>query len=201
MKNSNQWWARLALGLGVAEVLLALCSWVLGATTDSSSLHSMLSSEGIRWMFGHFAEMLSSRYLVWLLLLAIASGPLMDCGILRIFHFKRRLLYRERTGLVMIGGVLVLIVVCMLLLTAVPHAVLLSVTGDLYPSPFSDSIVPVTACSVMMVCVVYGGITSAFQSVTDIYRSLVRGIARCAPLFLFYVLVFQLVGTVRFVFS
>ena len=89
----------------------------------------------------------------------------------------------------------------MLLLTAVPHAVLLSVTGDLYPSPFSESIVPVTSFSIALLSVVYGGITSVFSSLTDVYHSLVRGVSRCAPLFLFYILIFQLIYSVRFIFS
>ena len=87
--KSDRTIACIALTLGIVELLLALVSWLLGATTDSNTIRSMLSSEGIRWMFGHFAEMLSSRYLVWLVLLSIASGPLWDCGIFRVFHLKR----------------------------------------------------------------------------------------------------------------
>ncbi len=199
--KSDRTIACIALTLGIVELLLALVSWLLGATTDSNTIRSMLSSEGIRWMFGHFAEMLSSRYLVWLVLLSIASGPLWDCGIFRVFHLKRSLLYRERTALFLVGGLLLIIIASMLLLTAVPHAVLLSVTGDLYPSPFSESIVPVASFSIALLSVVYGGITSVFSSLTDVYHSLVRGVSRCAPLFLFYILIFQLIYSVRFIFS
>ncbi len=60
--------------LVLAQLLLMLVSWIWSAAVPASGVRSMLSSEGIRWFFGHFAEMLATPLLVWILLLAAAYG-------------------------------------------------------------------------------------------------------------------------------
>ena len=46
----------LALGLGVAQILLMLTSWLLTAAMPENYNRSLLSSEGIRWFFGQFQD-------------------------------------------------------------------------------------------------------------------------------------------------
>ena len=57
----------VALLLVVAELLLVLLSWLLSAMM-TEGVRSMLSSEGIRWFFGSFSEVVQTPLLVWLLL-------------------------------------------------------------------------------------------------------------------------------------
>ena len=85
--------------------------------------------------------------------------------------------------------------------TAVPHAVLLSATGDLFPSPFSASLMPVLAFSLCVSSIVYGVIAGTFQSLRDVYEALLYGIRWAAPVFLFYILIIQFYESLLFVFS
>ena len=55
----------------IAQVLLVLVSWLLSASM-TEGVHSLLSSEGIRWFVGQYVNMLASPLLVWLLLLSMA---------------------------------------------------------------------------------------------------------------------------------
>ena len=69
----------LALALALAQLLLIFVSWVWSAAMPLSGVRSMLSSEGIRWFLGHFAELMASPVLVWLLLGAMAYGAIVKC--------------------------------------------------------------------------------------------------------------------------
>ena len=137
----------IAVALFGAQLILMLVSWLWSAAIPDSGVRSMLSSEGLRWFMGRFSEMVSTPLLSCLLLVAIAIGCFLRCGVTRVF-LAPRISYRAHRALWMGGAVLVACVVVMLLLTAVPHAVLLSATGELFPSPFSASLVPVLAFSV-----------------------------------------------------
>lgn len=75
----------LALGLGVAQILLMLTSWLLTAAMPEDYNRSLLSSEGIRWFFGQFQDHLASPVLVWLVLGGIAYGAFCRSGIV---HYK-----------------------------------------------------------------------------------------------------------------
>jgi aminobenzoyl-glutamate transport protein len=81
-----------------------------------------------------------------------------------------------------------------------PHAVLRSATGDLWPSPFSYSIIPVLSFSLCLFSIVYGIIAGTFQSLSDVYHSLLYGIRWASPLLLFYILFIQFYESLMFVF-
>ena len=185
--------------LVVAELLLVLVSWLLSATI-AESVRSLLSSEGMRWFVGNFVSMLSTPWLVWLLLLAMAGGCVWQSGVLSVFsaHVPSRN-YRQRIALRVTLAFLILYIAVVLLLTAVPHAVLLSATGGLLPSPFSRALVPIAAFGLLLVSVTYGWLSGRFTSVADILASLSFGIGRAAPLFVLYVLVVQFYESLRFV--
>ena len=168
----------IALSLFLAEIMLILLSWLLSAAMPNSGIRSLLSGEGLRWFMGHFGNILATPQLAWLLLAAIAVGCLKCCG------FKRSPLnYRERRALLIGGSILAVCILAILLLTFMPHAVLRSATGDLWPSPFSYSIIPGT-----------------FQSLGDVYHSLLYGIRWASPLLLFYILFIQFYESLMFVF-
>ena len=123
----------IALALALAHLLLILTSWVWSAAMPLSGVRSMLSSEGIRWYLGHFAELMASPFLVWLLLGAMAYGAVVRCRSLQGNS------YRSSRARIISIVFLVVYVGVVLLLTVFPHAVLLSASGLLWPSPFSAS--------------------------------------------------------------
>ena len=167
----------IALSLFLAEIMLILLSWLLSAAMPNSGIRSLLSGEGLRWFMGHFGNILKC------------------CG------FKRSPLnYRERRALLIGGSILAVCILAILLLTFMPHAVLRSATGDLWPSPFSYSIIPVLSFSLCLFSIVYGIIAGTFQSLGDVYHSLLYGIRWASPLLLFYILFIQFYESLMFVF-
>lgn len=186
----------IALTLVVVQLLIMLVSWLLSAAFPTSGIRSLLSSEGLRWLMGHFSQLLATPLLAWLLLCAMAWGCLLRSGLL-----VRPTNYRERRAQLMALLLLAVIVGVMLLLTVVPHAVLLSAVGGLWPSPFSASLVPVVAFSITLVSAFYGLVSGRFENISAVYDAVLFGIRQGAPLFLFYVLVIQIYESFMFVLS
>ena len=183
----------------VGELLLVLVSWLLSATL-TENVHSLLSSEGIRWFVGSLVAMLSTPWLVWLLLSAMAGGCLWQSGLPTILGTRTTALnYRQRIALRMTIALLIIYIAAILLLTAVPHAVLLSATGQLLPSPFSRALVPIAAFGLLLLSATYGWLSGRFTSVAAVVDSLSFGISRAAPLFILYVLAVQFCESLRFV--
>jgi len=184
----------IALALFVCELLLMLVSWLYSAAFPASGVRSLLAGEGLRWLFGHFAHMLASPVLVDLLLLAMAVGTLRQS---RLLHFGST--YRESRARLMTLLLLLIYVALLLSLTLLPHAVLLSATGRLWPSPFSNSLLPVTALAVITLSAFYGVVAGHFSGIGKVYDSLLYGIQQAAPLILFYILLTQLYESLMFV--
>ena len=186
--------------LVVGELLLVLVSWLLSATA-TGDVRSLLSSEGIRWFVGGFVSMLSTPWLVWLLLLSMSGGCLWQSGLLAILNTPSSALnYRQRIAQRMTFAFLIIYIGVILLLTAVPHAILLSATGQLLPSPFSRAFIPIVAFGLLLLSIAYGRISGRFTSVADVLAALSFGIGRSAPLFVLYVLATQFFESLCFVF-
>ena len=173
----------IAFLLFAAQLLLMLVSWLLAAAIPTSGVRSLLSSEGLRWLLGHFSDMLGTPVLLCLLLLLMAYGSLKGCGIL---HFKSS--YRHSRALIITFMLAVFYVGAIVLLVMMPHAVLLSATGSLWPSPFSAAIVPLLAFGITLLSAVYGYVADSYRTISDVYQSLIDGIRKGAPWLLFYVL-------------
>lgn len=180
--------------LVTAEVALVLLSWILSATM-TEGVRALLSSEGIRWFFGNYADMLGARPLAWLVLLSMAGGAIWKSGLLR---FDRSKDYQH--GLVVAMSLLLIYIGVLSLLTLVPHAVLLSATGSLWNSPFSRALVPILAFGIILCSVGHGIAVHAFASLSDVCQAFCFGVGKAAPLFLLYVLSVQFYESLHFVF-
>ena len=189
---------RLALLFLVAEVLLVFVSWLLSATMNDS-VRPMLSGEGIRWLFGHFVDIVMSPLLAWIILLGMAYGCLVKSRLLRAFVHREH--YRERFALRVALALLIVYAAVVAWLLAVPQAMLLSATGALWPSPFSRALVPLLSLGILLLSVSYGGLSRTFDSLSDVVNSIVWGITQTAPLLFLYVLAVQFVESLRFVFA
>jgi aminobenzoyl-glutamate transport protein len=185
----------------IAELALILLSWILSAA-GVEGVRSLLSGEGVRWFVGDFARMVASPLLTWLLLLMIAVGTFLRSGLSSLWHERRpRIIsYRDRTAFRVSLVLLVAYVAAILLLTVVPHAVLLSASGSLFPSPFSRSLIPFVAFGITLVSIAFGLISGRMQSLSDILAALTYGIQRFAPLLILYIFCIQLYQSLRFVF-
>lgn len=188
---------QVALLLFALQVLLMLVSWLWSAAFPMSGVHSLLSEEGIRWFMGHFADFLAKPQLVWVILLGLAYGTLVPC--VRSHHQLKS--YRERWALLMTVALLVVFLVAIAMLTLIPHAILLSATGSLWPSPFSSSLVPLVAFMTITLSAFYGFVAGRFAHLHDLYQALLDGVRDAAPLLLFYILLVQLWESLRYVIS
>ena len=185
----------------IVEVALILLSWILSAA-GVEGVRSLLSGEGVRWFVGDFTRTMASPLLAWLILLMIAVGSFLRSGLTSLWHEGRLrvMSYRDRTAFRVALVLMVAYIVAILLLAVVPHAVLLSASGALFPSPFSRSIVPFVAFGITLVSIAFGMVSGRMQSLSDVLEALTYGIRRYASLILFYIFCIQLYQSLRFVF-
>lgn len=187
--------AYLALSLGIAEVVVILVSWLLTAAMPESFTHSLTSPEGIRWFMGHFADHLTSVWLVWLVLISITIGVVKQSRVLHFDHTQ----YRQRTALRLMLIELCISAGIMLALTLLPHAILLNAVGTLFPGPFTHSLIPYICFSVMVMSMSYGIMSESIKGISQVYDAMNQGIRLLSPCFLFYILVMQLYTSILYV--
>lgn len=163
---------------------LMLLSWIVSSLYPEYNTKSMLTGEFVRWFCGYLVEFCATPCLVWIVLLAMSVGTLRASGLLSLRKSPSAL---RRRAIVAASVTLVLCLGVIACLTVVPHAILLSAVGELFPSPFSAAIVPMLAVTVYLISVVYGVTINRFQSLHDITSSLTDGIACVSPLIVIYV--------------
>ena len=192
--------SRLCMVLLVAEGVLVIVSWLLSALR-LEGVRSMLSSEGIRWFVGGFSDIVASPLLAWLLLMLIACGSIQQSGVVPLLGSKGKISFRDRLAL-RVASVFVLlyaIVICML--TIMPHAILLSVKGSLFPSAFSRSILPIICFGVTLFSIVFAMMSGHKKTGEDIIDILSYGIRQGASLVIIYIFAIQFYASLRFVFG
>ena len=194
MKSKICAYAMLLLAL--AQIVLVLLSWLITAAMPDVFPRSMLSPEGIRWFFGSFSDNLESPWLVGILLICIAWGTLQTSGLL---HFDCTI-YRHRNALRLVLIELILFIAVILLLTIVPHAILLNVMGGIEASSFSRSILPYICFAVIVMSLSFGAVSNRLQGIEAMGESLSEGIRMAAPYFVIYILANQLYSSIEYLF-
>lgn len=194
MSKREKLLSTLIVFLTIAELLLVLLSWILSSMM-ADGVRSLLSSEGIRWFFGQYVQWLQSPFLIYLLLLSLAVGIVIRSGILR-----KPLVYRENMARKVSLASMFCYLAVLGALTMIPHAILLSATGALFPSPFSKALVPLVAFGLIFVSLVYGLLAHSFTSVKSVIDASTWGLAKAAPLFLLYVFFIQFYESLCYVF-
>lgn len=192
--------AIVTFSLGIVQILLILVSWFITATMPMSPVRSLLSSEGIRWFFGQFTYNLASPLLVWLILAGMTLGALRQSGLSKVFTPSARKEYRQRFALKLVLLELIVFAVVIGLLTLMPQAILLSVTGHLFPSSFSQSVFPIVCFMGCVASVTFGLLSGTFRSLADIFNALSVGISWLSPWLVVYVMAAQLYYSFLFVF-
>ena len=177
--------------LVVAQLMIILLSWLLSAALPDLSVHSLLSSEGIRWFFGQFSSNIATPLTAWLIVAVIAYGCLSSCGILELKH---PLDFRQRVAIRFVVAII-------LLLTLMPHAVLLSIDGDICSGSLANSIIPYLSLVVCITSITYAYLSGRCNTKAELFDMLCEGNRQLSPLFIIYVLLTQLVYSVLYVLS
>lgn len=193
----------ISLALVVLQLVLVMASWIMTAAMPELPMRSLLSAEGIRWFFGHFAENINSQVLVSIVLLAVAIGAVMFSGVAEslpgiVFHRKTR--YMERVALWAVAIELAIAAIVVILLTSVPHAILLSVTGHLFPSSFSQSLIPIVSVTLLICSLSFGIVSGKLSSMGLVYETMTYGLVYYAWLIPIYIFAIELYRSVLFVF-
>lgn len=184
--------------LVVAQLMIILLSWLLSAALPDLSVHSLLSSEGIRWFFGQFSSNIATPLTAWLIVAVIAYGCLSSCGILELKH---PLDFRQRVAIRFVVFEIVVFVAIILLLTLMPHAVLLSIDGDICSGSLANSIIPYLSLVVCVMSITYAYLSGRCNTKAELFDMLCEGNRQLSPLFIIYVLLTQLVYSVLYVLS
>ena len=205
----------IVLVLLVAQLALILLSWLVTAAFPELPMRSVLSSEGIRWFFGSFVSNQLSPLLIYFIMAVMAVGA---CVRSRLYDALRETLsntrsslttssnhqhkvhYREKVGLRIALVEFIVYVIIMILLTAIPHAILLSVTGQLFPSSFSFSFIPSLSLIIIIMSLTYGVASGTIDSVAKMHKVLVGGLEVGSRLVPTYVVGIQLYMSIRYVF-
>ncbi|EFM02873.1 MAG: ABC transporter substrate-binding protein [Hoylesella marshii] len=194
--------AKGALALCVLYAFVILISWVVASSMPQLPLRSILSSEGVRWLFGHFTSNISGSMLAWLLLIAVAYGVIKDSGMVAsviLLLARKKLPYRHLLALRFVAGLLMVLIAILVLLTCIPHAILLSVNGHLFPSSFSRSLIPILCFIGTVSAVTFGLVCGRYTSLVQVFRALIYGITAFSPTFFIYILVAQLYYTILYI--
>ena len=191
--------------LFLVQLLIIFFSWIITAAMPELSMHSLLSSEGIRWFFGSFARNQYANVLI-----AMALGILYKSGLyaalkqlLRVV-FTREILhfhYQQKVGLIVVVAEMIAFFIIMASLSLIPHAILLSVIGELFPSSFALSIIPSISFFIIIASISYGYITQSIRSFEIMYEFLVSGIKVLAYFFPLCFMVNQLIASIIFIFK
>lgn len=193
----------LAVGMVTLQLILVLFSWIITAVEPSLPFRSLLSAEGVRWLFGGFVTFVGSQLLVWLLVCSMAWGTFV-CGGLRdavVAVFRRKpLSYRSGSALIAASLLFLAMLVFLSLLAFLPHALLLGVTGCLFPGTFASGIVPALAFTVLLPSLLYGALDGRLTSLSAAYSSLTFGVFKAVPLLPVYIFATVLYHSVLFVF-
>lgn len=200
----------LTVVLAVSQVFVVFISWLLNTINTDFSIRSLLSSEGIRWFCRTFVDNLLNPLLVWMILIFVAYGVFKKSGIagkasdngdkrnptpIISNHFQRRHALR------VVYAEIVLMIICMCLLVAVPHATLLNATGHLYPSGFSQILIPAMVGTVIICSLTYGIICGTICSLEEMYSSLTFGLEKLNKFIPIYILAIELYHSLVFILS
>jgi len=199
--KSDRLFAYMALAALLLQVALVLVSWLLVAAYPELEVRSLLGAEGMRWFVGHFVDNLKTVVLIWILLLSMSSGAFVGSGLLKALRSIGSLAYHERLALRFVLVEFGLFVMVVLMLTVAPHALLLNVTGRIWPSSFSSGLVPMMSFAICACALSYGLMVGRLRSVTDVFRLLTRGVSAASPLFVTYIMLAELYHSVCFVFG
>lgn len=183
--------------LALCQILLILISWFVTSAMPDLNMHSLLSSEGIRWFLGQFTHNIASPLLAWITVISVAYGCLIASGLLEI---KRHMEIRQKLAIRFVSIEVVLFIAIIILLTEMPHAVLLSVDGHVFSGNFTMCIIPYISFAIMVISSTYSISIGKISSIPSLFTMMCDGIKKAAPIYIIYIIAAQLYYSVLFVF-
>ena len=191
--------AFITCSLLLLQIMVVILSWMIKTIYPEFNGRSLLSGEGVRWFLGNFTNNVASNILVWIILIGLSWGAIRASNILQVFKRSHTLSYRERLGFRIVLIEIMIWFIIIVLLSFIPHAAMLSITGQLFPSSFSKSIVPLIAFITLFSSITYGLIIGRLRKGNLIIEALSNGIKQIAPYIIIYIILVQLIYSIKFV--
>ena len=191
--------AFITCSLLLLQIMVVILSWMIKTIYPEFNGRSLLSGEGVRWFLGNFTNNVASNILVWIILIGLSWGAIRASNILQVFKRSHTLSYRERLGFRVVLIEIMIWFTVIALLPFIPHAAMLSITGQLFPSSFSKSIVPLIAFIALFSSITYGLIIGRLRKGNLIIEALSNGIKQIAPYIIIYIILVQLIYSIKFV--
>ena len=191
--------AFITCSLLLLQIMVVILSWMIKTIYPEFNGRSLLSGEGVRWFLGNFTNNVASNILVWIILIGLSWGAIRASNILQVFKRSHTLSYRERLGFRIVLIEIMIWFIIIVLLSFIPHAAMLSITGQLFPSSFSKSIVPLIAFITLFSSITYGLIIGRLRKGNLIIEALSNGIKQIAPYIIIYIILVQLIYSMKFV--
>ena len=191
--------AFITCSLLLLQIMVVILSWMIKTIYPEFNGRSLLSGEGVRWFLGNFTNNVASNILVWIILIGLSWGAIRASNILQVFKRSHTLSYRERLGFRVVLIEIMIWFTVIALLSFIPHAAMLSITGQLFPSSFSKSIVPLIAFIALFSSITYGLIIGKLRKGNLIIEALSNGIKQIAPYIIIYIILVQLIYSIKFV--
>lgn len=188
--------------LGCLQLMVALLSWMAAIMMPASQIHSLLGSEGVRWFLTEFIDNLSSGYLTVMMLALISLGTIPKSGLhkaVRTALCQGRMSYREKNAFFLSIGIFLSGVVLFVLLTCVPHALLLDVSGDFFCRDVAVSFIALFAFVILLSSLVFGVASGRLAGIGHVVDALSYGVEVSAPLWVVAIALEQLVCSTLFV--
>lgn len=176
---SARWGTVLLFVLLLTHVLVPTLAWLGNAS--GLPWGNMLSGEGIRWYFLHVAErfyspLMEAVILIVLLLGALERSGLSDAGRIWLEKGTRSLTYRQRKACLVTGIFLLCYGLGLLFFVYAPNAILRSVTGEVYPSPFIPGIFQNLVAGFVLASLLYAALSNHLREWKEILSVLYWGI-------------------------
>lgn len=194
-------------------LVVSVGSWMASVLATDGSVRSLLTAEGIRWFIGDFSNMLSTPLLLDIIMVGMAVGVVRASGIGGILRQAIKKRYRSTafsSGITQKGYsevialqlsiVMALLMICVvILLSVLPHAILLSATGTILNSSLASGFIPMLCFIAIASSATFGYASRHFHGFLDVFRAMENGVGLAAPFILFYIFTTQLYVLIMYV--
>ena len=188
----------------LVHILLVISSLVF--STAGYPINNILSPEGLRWSFLNAASNVLHEPLIYLIGFFLSWGTFkrsgLDRALLRLSLGMKGapLSFRQRRALWFTFLLTLLFVIMMLVLVLFPQGILVSVTGRVFPSPFSVGLVPACMLALVLISITYGIIGNTLRTFHEVVQSVYCGLGEYAGWILVYLMGAQSYSCLMYIF-
>lgn len=202
-KLLRQVWPTYLLASLVAVYLIIVFGTWIGFAAGFP-IRTILSAEGIRWLFLNNAKIFLVPSQVYLILFISVVGAFKRSGLdeFVVKYFRNgKMTYRQKVAFICMNIYVLVYMTVFIGLIVPPHAILLSATGSLMSSPFISGFIPAFTLCLHSASIIYGGISNRLRNMHECLSVLYWGIARYAIWIIIYFTVILTWETICYSFS